>query len=250
MSSTRIERIRARDRSRGLRCTLAVAVAGLLSCQAPSRFPDEIPFTSLLNERAAQALELRLEEGEDRSARYELVRIYLEELMFERSIEHLEALVRGDAKDEDAHILLAFVHRRKHRPDPQGALNALTRGRSATPGSSRIAAHLALERFERGEFEETRRECRHALRASTADPRTQAAALLLLAAVHEAKGEYVDAARSHAAALLTDPSIVAARTSAIEVLVRPDLDFEGTHPDTLGRAQRGDARGRPEGTPR
>ena len=224
--------------------TVPLALIGT-SCSSLSPNPGDIPYSDPRHEAEVLALARQIREAPvNVGLRYRLVKIYLDELMFERATRELRAIVRCQPKDPQAYQLLSLVQAKGPNNDVVGAIETLRAGLRAAPGESSLHADLALRYLDRYELAAAEREATLAADPKAA-PRDRATAHLILEGICRLGGRTGEAASHAETAATLDPTIGGAGAASVPPRF-PAMSFDtdlmsrifSTHPEMWLRAQR------------
>ena len=132
----------------------ALALIGVVGCASPGAEPGSVPYSNLQNERQALQLTARLRKSPgDISTRYRLVKIYLDELMFDLATAKLREIIHLAPREVKAYGLLALIQAKGPENDIPGAIDTLRAALRIEPDASSLHSNLALRYLDHGEVD-------------------------------------------------------------------------------------------------
>ena len=219
-------------------CLLALVWLTLAGCGGAGR--SSVLFADRSNEYAVHQLNGLIERnGESEAIRYELARIYLEELEFELAVEQLEAIRRASPDDPSPAVLIAFANARSHRSDAREALERLRDTRARLGPNPEIDARLALLLLDQNRPSEAAFHARSALE-SALDTEMVGISYLLLSAIEASRGAKEEAEVLRRAAIEADPKLASGPDTVVRLPVYLRSSFHGPHAPPHERARQFD----------
>jgi len=217
--------------------------ASLAGCATSWAGRGDIPYSDLENEREAHDLNRGIRENpEDARAKYRLVQIYMDELMFDRAERELREITRQAPQDLQAYELLALLQAKGPENDVPGAIATLRAALRLAPKESTLHSDLALRYLDRGDVDAAAIEAKAAADLAD-DPRARATAYLILSGISALRGRSEEASRYAAQAEEIEPGSttpgVAPVRFPLSAGVPSSLDeLFASHPSSMKRARR------------
>jgi tetratricopeptide (TPR) repeat protein len=224
-------------------CLLAVAT--LARCASSRAGSEEVPFSDLANEQQVGQIAAHLQvHPDDLGARYRLVSIYLDELMFAKATRELNEIIRRVPDDVKGYELLALVQARGPDNDVAAAVATLKAAIGRVPRCASLHANLALRYLDRGETSLAEDEAKAAAGLAT-KAGDRAVAYLILAGISRLSGRQDDADHYYLLAKQDGAGEAATQGAVHFPMMAGELASFGSmlasHPRSLERARRLDA---------